>query len=158
MNTNFKFRITNALLLTWLVACTVLFVYISRTSYVQIVSIFNVSFILDMLNRVHVVGIIFTTLLALLGALLFSLSCLSVGMFVLRKQFESINSKLALGVSAFITGEVIYSVLFLFIISVYKLTPVFVAIICTIGLLAGLQPLKTLVAQPSSRSFFFIGV
>ncbi len=156
MQSNAKNFFTYSLLLAWLILCLMLFVYISRISFVPIVTPSWKLFV-EMLTHISPLRYILDLLGAWLGAILFSLACLSLGLGVLRKRIQSQSSKLALGVTAFLIGEILFSLICLTVISLYRLTPLFVAITISLGFLAGLPAFKAFIAHLPPRSSLFTG-
>lgn len=141
-----------SLLIAWLILCLLLFVYISRISFVPIADITNWEIFVELLTRISPLRYLLDLLGALLGAILFSLACLSLGLAVLRKGTRSESSVLALGVTAFLVGEILFSLIFLTAISLYRLTPAFVAITVTLGFLIGLPAIRVFIADWPPRS------
>jgi hypothetical protein len=147
MTSNMKYQPSKklvyiAVFLPLLVICVTLYIDVSRVSFVQIVNAANWKAFQDMLLHISFRQYILDLLVALIGAALFSVSCLSLGLLILRKSPETQSSSLAVGVTAFLIGEILFSVLFLTVISVYHLAPSFVAAILLIAFLAGLPALK----------------
>jgi hypothetical protein len=147
MQLNTKTVFTYSLLLVWLIICVILFVYVSRISYVPIVNITNWKTFAEMLARISPVRYTLDLLGALLGGILFSLACVSFGLGILRNWIQSRSSKLALAVTAFLIGEILFSIIFLTVISLYRLTPGFVAITISLGFLVGLPTLRVFIAH-----------
>jgi hypothetical protein len=133
-------------LLAWLVLVIGLYIYISRLSYVPIVLIPNWEALAGTLGRLLPLRYTFELLASLLGMILFSLACLSFGLAILQGWGQAHLSPLTIGVTAFLTAEILLSVIFLTVISLNRLTPVFVASIILLGFLAGLPSLNAFVA------------
>jgi len=156
MKSNTKTVFAYPFLLAWLILCLILFVYISRSSFVPIVTPSWKLFV-EMLTHISPLRYTLDLLGAWLGAMLFSLACLSLGLGVLRKWILSQSSKLASGITAFLIGEILFSLIFLTVISLYRLTPAFVAITISLGFLVGLPALKAFIADLPLRSSLSTG-
>lgn len=153
MNPTSRHYFLRLILMSWLVICLSVFIIISRNGFVQIVSITNWQAFLDMLTRIPPMLFAYKLLGALLGVMIFSLSCTSLGFFFLHKITLTGSSTMAWGVTAFLLGEIFYSLIFLTVIGLYRLTPSFVLGCLLTGFLAGLRPLQIFIAliSPPSR-------
>lgn len=154
-----KDLIFRAVLLTWLVTSIFLFFFfVGRFAYEQLFIFTGWQFLSARLERIDFLGVSIDIVGALAGVIIFSLSCLSFGMGILHAWIRKFQpSPLALGVTAFLSGEIFYSLLFLAIISLYQLTPVFVGLSLLIGFLAGFPAIKSYTAQlarPSTPNNF----
>ena len=139
----------HSLLLAWLIISLLLFVAISRVNYVPLVAAPSWKGLGEALARISPLFYLLDVFGALLGVLLFSLACLSFGLGLLWKQIQSHSSKMAAGVTAFLVGEILFSLIFLTLISLYRLTPILVAITVSLGFLVGFPALRTFIAQLS---------
>lgn len=151
MQSNTKTFFAQSLLLAWLIICLILFVYISRVGFVQIVTIPNWGALMNVLTRISLLRYFLDLLIALLGVMLFSLACLSLGLGVLRKWVPSHSSRLAQGATALLIGETLFSVILLTMISLYRLTPALVVITLSLGFFLGFPAFKTFIAYSPPR-------
>ncbi len=156
MHLNTKTVFIYPFLLIWLILCLILYIYISRISFVPIVTL-SWGLFAEMLTYISPLRYMRDLFSAWLGAMLFSLACLSLGLGVLQKWAKSHSSKSALGVTAFLIGEILFSLIFLTVISLYRLAPAFVAITISLGFLAGLPALRTFIAQLPPHFSLFTG-
>jgi len=157
MQSKLKTFRAHSLLFTWLISCLILFVYISRVDFVHIVTLPNWGALINVLTRIWPLGDSLDLLRALLGVLLFSLACLSLGLGILQKWVQPQSSKLALGITALLVGEILFSVIFLTLISLYRLTPALVVITLLLGFFLGFPGFMAFIKslpQPSALSGF----
>ena len=155
MQSSYKKIFSYSLLTAGLIISIALFLYASRTSYVPIVAVINLPALTGVISQMSGFRYVFDLVRSLAGVILFSLACLSLGLSFLRKWIQPQVSQLGLGVTAFLVGEILYSLVFLTMISLYRLTPVFVASVLLLGFLAGFPALKAFLAQWSpSRGLF----
>src|SRR5688500_17419729 len=147
MKSNPRTIFTYSLLLAWLTISLIFFLYISRISYVPIVMITGWSALAEALVRISPLSYLLDLLGAFLGILLFSLTCITFGFGILGKEITSHSSKLAVGVTAFLIGEILFSLIFLTLISVYRLTPVLVVITSLLGFFLGFSTFKRFIAE-----------
>ena len=155
MQINTRNIFTYPFLLTWFILSLVVYIYISQISFVPIVTL-SWGLFAEMLTHISPVRYILNLIGAWLGTTLFSLACISLGLGILRKWVQY-SSKLALGVTAFFTGEILFSLIFLIVISLSRLTPAFVAITILLGFLIGLPALKQFITHIPFRSSLFTG-
>lgn len=134
-----KTAVLEASLLAWLVLATALFILVSRINFVQILVIPSWPRFLEFAGRIPARQYTLDLLGAILSAISFSAACMSLGLTILRRWGKTEANYLALAATAFITGEVIYSIIFLTCIILYKLTPQMVGVTLALGLLLGLR-------------------
>lgn len=156
MQSNPRNIFIQSLLMAWLILALLAFVYVSRTSYVPIVTIPGSSAWLEVFARIPLLSYLINLSGALLGILLFSLACLSLGLGILGQQITSQPSRLATGVTAFLVGEILFSLVFLTLISLYRLTPILVVLTCLPGFFLGFPALRSFV-PPLRPNFSFSG-
>jgi hypothetical protein len=106
------------------------------------------------LGRIDLMSYGINLLGSLLGAIVFSLACVSLGMFLTKalKLFgqyssQSILSRLALSSTHFLLGHAFFSLIFLALCGLYELTPFSVAVILFLGLVSGLSHFKSIFPQ-----------
>ena len=126
-------------LLAWLTVTAALFASVSRVDFVHVFVIPSWPRWLELVARIPAGQYALDLLGALLGAIAFSAACVSLGLTILRRWGKSEANYLALATTAFIAGEVVYSLIFLTCIILYKLTPQIGAAILALGLLIGLR-------------------
>jgi len=139
MRTQKRFYFSSILILTWLVLSSIVFVIANRVNYIQ-------GFVFP--NDLNLLGNFFHNLIPLFfvrdlffslgGVTFFCISALSLGLNVLRFQEPSFAN----GLIAFALGEVIYSLIFLIIISIFNLSLLITICILLAGFLFGLPFLK----------------
>lgn len=131
------------LLFTWLLTAVIVFVYVSRVSYVYFSTFPTIPEFLVHLARISLLKYFFDIFYGFAGIALFFFACLSLGLRVLHGLRNIGVSRLGLCISAFLVGEIFYSVLFLTVIRLGSLTPLFVVTALSIGLLTGISLLKS---------------
>ena len=144
MQARFRKSFAGSISTAWLILCMLFYLYVSRIGFVQIVDLTHGKPFVDMLVHISPGDYLLDLIAAILGILLFSLACLSLGFFTLSKWELPAPSNLAFGVTAFLTGEILFSLLFLTLIRLYQFTPV----ISGLSLLAGF-----LIGLPASKRF-----
>ena len=141
MHSRSKSAILGSLYLAWLLAVLAAFVIGSQYDYVQALHLPGVTPVAEAASRIAPFEYAFGMLVALLGAILFSATCVSLGLAVLGNPERLQSSYEAVGATAFITGAIILSIAFLSCIALYKLTPQIAAITLATALLLGLPRL-----------------
>lgn len=149
MQLSIKTLFVQSLLVAWLIVCLVLSVSPGSTSQTQMIILRGWQTRIEVFARIPLLQYTLDLLHAGLGALLFSLACLSLGLGVLQKGRILHANNLAQAISAFIVGEILLSVIFLTLISIYRLEPLYVGILLLIGFLTGFSALKSFVIHVS---------
>lgn len=155
---SFKKIFSHSLVIAGLISSIVLFLYANRISYVPIVNVVNPPALLEMISHTSGFRYMFDLMRSLVGVILFSLACLSLGMGLLRKWAQPQRSGLAFGVTAFLVGEILFSLIFLTVISLHRLTPMFVGCTLLFSFLAGFPALRTFITQWTSSRRFSTGL
>jgi hypothetical protein len=141
---SFKSLLVKSFLLVWTISCVFLFiVYSSRISYVQAFVLRDWQSISEKILRIDLLIFMRDLLYATAGVMLFSLACLALGLQTLDKLAKSDRSIWALGATAFVFGEIILSLGFLTIISLYRLKPWIVTTSLLMVLLTGFRSLRS---------------
>ena len=147
MRSTTKTLLAHSFLLSWLIICLILYIYASRSDFVQIADAASWQAIVKALPRIVPVRYFFDLLRAWLGIMIFSLACLMLGLGILNRWAKTHSSSLAIGVTAFLLGEILFATIFLTLISIYRLTPIFSVGVLTAGSLAGLPASKAFLAR-----------
>lgn len=130
------------LLLVWLLICAGLFVrYTGSVSYLHLFAFIDWATFVEHVQRVNLMKYCFDIIGALFGVLIFSLVCLSLGLKILQVLKKNSSSLLAVGISAFALGEIVYSIVFLTLLSLYTITPLLVFVMMVFGFLIGFSAL-----------------
>ena len=151
-------------LIFWAVICIVAFMWIpGRVTYVQWSNLADWPLLAGKIQRLNLLQDILSFLLAFTGVTIFSLACLSLGSFVLHRTridraFESKTelSGLTLAATGFLIGHGIFSVVFLTLGILYRLTPFLVILVLVVSFLVGIKTTQTslLEAQKSLKSWY----
>ena len=128
MRPTLKNTLLTAACLAWGILTLALSAFANRPGHVQIASLTA----WPSLAGINTLSYGLELLAALSGAGVFSLACFLLGLRLIGPLTDSSKSRLALAASAFVTGEIVFSLLFLGLISLVRLTPPMVA-----GLLIG---------------------
>jgi hypothetical protein len=152
------------LLILWAALSMFAFVWIpGRVTFVQWANMADWPFLAEKLHYINAAQYLLHLILAFLGVSIFSLACLSMGSGVLYKtrvdhSFESNNrlSGLAFAATGFLIGHGIFSVIFLTLGALYKLSPLIVVVVLAAGFLTGIGTLRKSLgeAQKSLRAWF----
>jgi hypothetical protein len=152
--TNRNLSIGNLILLAWSVLCISVFIYFpGRVSFIQWANLAEWQFFPAKLGRIDLLKYSTNLLGSFVGVVVFSCACFSIGMFIGKKfkintKFEDVSdsqttlSKLAWLSTDFLLGHTILSIVFLALSSIYKLIPLYVAIILIVGVLSGVSHIK----------------
>lgn len=119
----------------WLVISATLFIIANRVSYIHAVILPSWDNISKNLTQTSLHQYLFDLLTSLIGIGIFSIACIGFGLRVLKLIKFRITSVLEVGTTAFLVGEVLFSLIFLTIISVSSLSPILTKLI-TIAMLA----------------------
>ena len=92
------------------------------------------------IERINLLEFGISNFKALLGVSVFSIACFGLGLGVLDR-LKLTNDRLILALTAFLTGEILFSFTFLTLISLTELTPRWVGGILLIGTTLGVKPL-----------------
>lgn len=146
MKLNLKYILTASLHSTWLFLIVILFIIANRVSYLH-------AFIFPDLNRFAIKFsqiLLFDYFLDILtsfaGAALFSLACIGIGLITLR-TLKLTGTGLATGVTAFASGQIIFSLLFLSIISLTRLTASLTVAVFGLSVIVSIKPIKDFCAE-----------
>lgn len=138
-------------LVCWLVAAVLIFMDANRTSYLHQLSFTNWEAFVSKSPYIPLASFIFDILFSFAGVTIFSLLCMGVGLVILRYAEIPETSSLAKGVTAFVAGEILFSVLFLSIISVTALSPTLTGIIFVLSGIICTKPLYRFIADRTRR-------
>ena len=128
-----------SIVFSWLVLCIALSIVANRFTYLQGVYFpDDLPHFIESLARIQPIKYILDMLFALLGVTVFTLAAFSFGLGILRWREVS----LARGVTAFALGEYLFSMIYLTVISFFRLTPVFTGAVLFFGFLLGVPILK----------------
>jgi hypothetical protein len=136
-----KTAIIGGLSVAWLVLALTIFAFTSRISFVQSFLFPGWPAFTAHLARIEPARYALDLLNAFAGALAFALACLAFGLLILRALRIPRDSALAYGTTAFVVGEILFSLIFLSLISLYRLTPPITVLVLGLGFLAGLPAL-----------------
>ena len=140
--------IVPTLTLAWLIIAMLIFIAISHYDFVQIYFLPLVIPFGDLFTHIAFLQYVQGLAQAIAGSALFSAACLSLGLRLIAPQDDEQRSRLAIGTTAFLLGEIVFSILFLSAIVLYQLTPLMVAIAFALGLAIGLPRLVAFVRGP----------
>ena len=135
-----------ALLLAWLTTAVSLSVVVSRLDFLHIFTLPGQVPFATLASRISPGPFFFQLLIAVLGIGVFCGACVSLGIAILGDWSKLQANFLAVGSTAFLVGEIIFSVFFLTVLVLYKLTPQIVAVSLAIALLIGLRSIRPFVA------------
>lgn len=144
MRPTLKNTLLTAACLAWGILTLALSAFANRPGHVQIASLTAWPSLAGINTLIYGLEL----LAALSGAGVFSLACFLLGLRLIGPLTDSSKSRLALAASAFVTGEIVFSLLFLGLISLVRLTPPMVAGLLIGGSLAGLPALRAFIARP----------
>jgi len=133
-----KKRLTFILLLAWLVLSVVFYILVNHISYLQGFSLQSATASM-MLNHISIFLNIGSVLQALTGIFIFSTACLITGLG-LRRGIGLQEDRLLQALTAFLTGEILFSIFFLLLADKTIFTPCWLKSILIAGILSGLQP------------------
>lgn len=139
---NINRTISTALLSVWLILATIIFMYFNSTSYIHMTSIIHWEDLIKKIPQIHFGNFIFDILYAVTGITIFSLICMGIGLIILNILKISDESNLVIGITAFTIGEILFSILFLSIISTSLLKPPVTTAILVSGSLISIIPLN----------------
>lgn len=158
------FAFQNLFLLSWAAFCTLLFfIYSGRVSVLHTSIIFDWKSFFPKLSRID--PLIYSTNLigAFIGAALFSLACISFGAIFIsllagRKNNDSLirPARPILIASAFLIGSGVFSIIFLGLSSLAKMTPITVIVIACSGSILGSRSLLNIFKRYSEEADFNI--
>ncbi len=139
-----------ALVLIWAILCIFLFVISSgKVTYVQWSNLSEWRLLGGKLGRLDPIDDILNLFQALTGIIIFSIACTSLGAFVVRKTriYNPSSARSTLPAWAglatdFLVGQTLFSLIFLTLGGLYRLTSTYVLIIISIGSLLGLGYIK----------------
>lgn len=147
------------LLLGWTLLCVGIFIaFPGRVSYIHWSNLIDFPRIITEIQRINFIQYLLDSTKAIAGVALFSVSCASLGLFILHflkeKPFEQHYTGLDwfayLG-TGFIIGHGIFALLFMTLAGLYKITSVEVGISLFLGFILGFRHLKALLFRIYSR-------
>lgn len=148
--------------ISWATFCAALFIFFSgRVSVLHSSLLFDWGAIIPKLSRIEPLNYLANIIGAFFGVALFSLACISLGaIFILllwNEKNDSFPTKrvrpILIG-SAFLIGSGLFSIIFLALAGLYKLTFIYVITITSIGLVLGLPSLIKLIKTHSEDQSF----
>jgi hypothetical protein len=142
MRLTVKSILIQALLLAWLLICIAFFVIASQSDYLQIFIFPGLSIFLEHLARIAPLSYMLNLIGAMGGIVIFSLACFSLGLGILRDWARRQPMDLAITVTAFILGEIVFSLIFLTLLNLSYLTSTSVSITLILGFLLGLPIIR----------------
>lgn len=129
--------LAGSLLVAWLLIAVAAFIVVSRIDFPQGV-VFPVDTpFADLIQRISPWDYLLNLVRALLGATVFSAACIATGLVILGAGQEDGADYYAVGATAFLVGEIVFSVIFLSFIVLHGLTRYIVAAVLAAGLLLG---------------------
>ncbi len=137
-----KSLLIQSLLTAWLGICAGLFVSVNASDFLHITLFPDWAIFSASLTRIHFVSTAHHLLSAFMGATLFSLACLSLGLWFLRDHPKNQAPKLGLVATAFVLGEIVVSIIFLLLLHIGFLLPTTSAVSLLLAFLAGLPTLR----------------
>jgi len=141
MYSNFKRILLQVFLLTWLIVVTILFIVVNRFSNLQIFS--DWSAITDSLHHIQFVKFALDLLIAFLGITIFTVAATSLGLRILKSlQVPETNVYAKIG-TAFLIGEIFFSILWLTVIVIFQLHSWFIALSILFGFLLSFSLFNT---------------
>lgn len=140
-----KILFSRAFLLAWLVVSVIMYcAYTGKFAYLQLFIFSSAVSYPDKLSRILPLDSLFRLLWAFGGVTLFSVACLSLGLEIVRRFARKETAfTLGAGVTAFIVGEMVFSTIYLTMVSFGKLTPPITGGILFVGLIIGLPSLRS---------------
>jgi len=153
MNSPIMKRATEVALLTWLILAISLFMFANRISYLQNFSWPSLSQLYPALERIQPAFFIYTTLKALFGILIFSFACLAIGFGVMTAMRIDVEQQMVMALTAFLTGEIVFSTIFLILTSTIELTPLKTAGVILTGSIFGAKPCWNFLKRLNSPRF-----
>jgi hypothetical protein len=151
-----RFLFIHSFLLSWLILCVIFFMITNRVSFLYGYGFPDgLSYLKESLVRIEPFYYILNLIGSLAGVILFSLAAFSLGMEILH--FKEVS--LAGGVTAFVVGEIILSIVFLTVLSLYRLTPIISGSVLLISIVIGYPIIKRWmhILRDSKRSIDFNG-
>jgi hypothetical protein len=143
--------ITLFFFLLWGISSTAFFIFFpARVSYINSVDIANTPLSIKLLGSFFTIGNLFGFIRSFFGVVAFSFACISIGRIFLKTIRLDIETcadtslaKIANIATCFITGNSIYSSVFILLAGFYKITSFIVILGISIGILIGLPQLKS---------------
>lgn len=136
-----KSFLTQSFLLAWLAACLAYFVIVSRVDYLRFFTLPSWPLFLESLSRIAPARYLLDLFAALGGISLFSMASLSLGLTLLKSRIPN-APKLAITATAFVLGEIVFSLIFLLLINLRWLTPITAGVALLTGFLGGFPALR----------------
>jgi hypothetical protein len=159
-------KIIKLLVLVWAVLCIPAFISIpGRASYIHWSTLSEWNLLPDRIGRIEPAAFLLNFLLSVLGITLFSAACILFGSlfikaFQVHKKDDytsSLSSWFALLGTAFLLGHGMFSLIFLTLASLYKLTPLYTGLVLITGSLAGIINGKKVFPSPFSLFKLAVG-
>ncbi len=130
-----------SILLAWLLLTFILYAWVSRLSYLMGFFPQDVAHFLTHLARISPLTYLFDLVRAFWGMTLFAFAALELGLTLLPRRTLTDTPPLARGAVAFTLGEVVFSLLFLIILRLWRLPPLLTGLTYALALMAGLPAL-----------------
>lgn len=142
MKINVKHALATLFHSAWLILVAILFAIANRISYLHAFIFPDWNHFIQKLQQISFWGYFLDIFISLFGLILFSLACTGIGLVLLRSLNIS-GTPLALGVTAFVIGEILFSLLFLSVISLTKLSVTFTALVFGLSIITGTRDLRS---------------
>ncbi len=134
---NFIFTL---LLLCFLAILLTCFALVTQIDWLHGISLRHQLPLAEYLGRLAPLQLIGDLAWAVVGIALFAFSCTCAGIVVVQGWLRAKGDALAVLATAFVVGEIIYSIVFLSAIVLWGLHPYLVAVVLLLGILLGLRP------------------
>lgn len=152
MRTNLKIFLGQSLALAWMIVMILLSPIANQVGHVQIFS--DWSEFPESLANIRFAIFFFDIFVALLGIIGFAIASLSLGLRALQLLGLSDTNGYARSFTAFLVGEIAFSVCWLAFISMYELNAWIVAISLIAGLISGMNLLPPVIRELSQQRLF----
>jgi len=136
-----KLLLSSVPLLAWLLVTILLYILVSRVSYLQLFFLSSPALFFTHLARLALFPWLFDLLRAFSGLMFFAFSVIALGLRLLPHRLHAVESPLARGSLAFLLGELIFSFFFLTVIRLWQMPLWLTAAIMVLSLLIGLPAL-----------------
>lgn len=131
----------NTLFPAWLIVSIIIFAFVNRVSFIHAFSFPSGQFFLQQISRISPAPYLIDLLKSLAGISFFTITCTGLGLIALKRLRTPSVSGLAFGITAFITGEILFSLFFLAVISQTSLSPVVTSTTLIFCFIAGIPAL-----------------
>src|SRR5581483_9432398 len=134
----------------WLIISIIMFGIANRVSYIQIFFP-NWPIFAQKLSQISFLSYLTNLFISFVGTGLFTITCTGLGLITLKRLKTPSVSDLAFTVTAFITGEILFSIFLLSVISKSILTPTITSTTMVIGFIASMPALWNFFQDIRSR-------